>query len=128
MASVIDTQEAVSAPEDLRLEFTRVIKALRARVFDAWTRPEMIRLWFGPEGMKATGRYTKVNAHDLLQFTWVGSWVPGEQSLVTIHLRDVDDGTEIRLVHDRFNTKESRDGHNKGWIGILDSLAATLAT
>jgi uncharacterized protein YndB with AHSA1/START domain len=158
MPDVMDAQEAtVAAPEDLRLELTRVIKAPRARVFDAWTRPEMIRVWFGPEGMKpavvtaeakvdgaysialegcdnnssraakATGRYTKVNPYDLLQFTWEGDWVPGEESLVTIHLRDVEGGTEIRLIHDRFNTKQSRDGHNAGWMRCLDRLEERLA-
>ena len=156
MPSVMDTRDVVAAPEDLRLELTRVIKAPRARVFDAWTRPEMIRQWFGPEGMKpaevetdpkvdgsymiamescaepgrhskATGRYTKVNPYDLLQFTWDASWAPGEESLVTIHFRDMDGGTEIKLIHDRFNTKESRDGHNKGWTGILDPLVEVLA-
>lgn len=154
MPSVIDTPEVVSAPQDLRLELTRVIKAPRARVFDAWTRPEMIRLWFGPEGMKpsevstdaqvdgaysiamescegkgaskATGRYLQVNPYDLLQFTWDASWAPGEESLVTIHFRDMDGGTEIKLIHDRFSTKESRDGHNRGWSGILDHLVEVL--
>ena len=154
MPSVIDTQDVVAAPADLRLELTRVIKAPRARVFDAWTRPEMIRKWFGSDGRtaaevstdakvggaysiamescedkgasKATGRYLQVNPYDLLQFTWEGSWVPGEESLVTIHLRDVEGGTEIKLIHDRFNTKESRDGHNKGWSGILDHLVEVL--
>jgi uncharacterized protein YndB with AHSA1/START domain len=142
------------AAEDLRLELTRVIKVPRARVFDAWTRPEMIRLWFGSGGRlagevathpvvggaysiamescegkgasKATGRYTKVDPYDLLQFTWEPSWVPEEESLVTIYLRDVEGGTEIKLVHDRFTSKASRDGHNQGWIGILDSLVAML--
>ena len=156
MPSVIDTQDVVAAPEDLRLELTRVIKASRARVFDAWTRPEMMRLWFGPEGMKpaevstdpkvdgtysielescddkptrtakATGRYVKVNPYDLLQFTWEGNWVPGEESLVTIHLRDVEGGTEIKIVHDRFNSKQSRDGHNNGWLACMDRLAQRL--
>ena len=155
MPSVIETQDVVAAPEDLRLELTRVIKAPRARVFDAWTRPEMIRTWFGADGRmpaeitadaqvggaysiamescegkgasKATGRYTKVNPYDLLQFTWEGSWVPGEESLVTIHLRDVDGGTEIKLIHDRFLSKESRDGHNQGWMGILDHLVEVMS-
>jgi len=34
----------------LKLEMTRVIKASKQRVFDAWTRPEFVRQWFGPEG------------------------------------------------------------------------------
>ena len=153
MASMTAVQDVPETDKQLRLEVTRLIKAPRARVFDAWTRPEMIRMWFGPEGMRpaevstdprvggaytiglescadgtkqnpvATGTYTKVNPYDLLQFSWVGSWVPEEESLVTIHFRDVGDATEIRLIHDRFNTVESRDGHNKGWIACMDRLA-----
>jgi uncharacterized protein YndB with AHSA1/START domain len=33
------------------LELTRVIHAPRARVFEAWTRPELLQQWFGPAGM-----------------------------------------------------------------------------
>jgi uncharacterized protein YndB with AHSA1/START domain len=33
------------------LEIRRTFKAPRARVFDAWTKPELIRQWFGPKGM-----------------------------------------------------------------------------
>ncbi len=158
MASMIAVQDASELKQQpaIRLELTRVIKAPKARVFDAWTRPEMIRMWFGPDGMKpaevvtdarvgaeysialescenkagnsarATGTYTKVNPYDLLQFTWVGDWVPDEESLVTIHFRDVDGGTEMTLLHERFNTEKSRDEHNRGWIACMERLANKL--
>src|ERR1700738_3199988 len=49
MATV--AEQAVNKEQgSLKLELTRVIKANRQRVFDAWTRPEMIRQWFGAEG------------------------------------------------------------------------------
>jgi uncharacterized protein YndB with AHSA1/START domain len=32
----------------LKLQVSRVIRASRQRAFDAWTRPEYIRQWFGP--------------------------------------------------------------------------------
>ncbi|MFT5115389.1 MAG: hypothetical protein ACI8P9_004740 [Parasphingorhabdus sp.] len=38
------------AQESLLLE--RVFEAPIQRVFDAWTRPEMLAAWFGPEGFK----------------------------------------------------------------------------
>ena len=143
----------------LSLELTRVIAAPKARVFDAWTRPEMIRRWFGPEGFTTplvntdpkpggpyeihmegpkpgagevqrksavTGTYTKVNPFDLLQFTWSASWSADEVSLVTIHLRDVEGGTELRLVHERFASENSRNAHAQGWSGALVKLVATL--
>jgi len=143
----------------LSLELTRVIAAPKARVFDAWTRPEMIRRWFGPEGFTTpsvktdpapgggyeilmegpvpcegevqrksavTGSYTKVNPFDLLQFTWSASWSPDEVSLVTIHLRDVEGGTELRLVQERFASEQSCQAHAQGWIGPLAKLAGVL--
>ncbi len=142
---------------DLSLEFTRVIRAPRPRVFDAWTRPEMIRMWFGPPNRNTTlvetdpvvdgkyvigmdarpevaplpparveGTYTKVQPYDLLQFTWDASWTTGETSLVTIYLRDVEGGTELKLVHDRFATEQSRDGHQNGWAPALDKMVQLL--
>ena len=38
------------APTGRKLVFTRVLDAPRWLVFDAWTRPEMLKHWFGPRG------------------------------------------------------------------------------
>jgi uncharacterized protein YndB with AHSA1/START domain len=141
---------------------TRVIRAPRARVYEAWTNPEIVKKWFGPAGKTcpgfsadvrvdgayrvevasctpvtaadgseceaplavATGNYTKVVPNELLQFTWTTNWSPGEDSIVTVSLKDVDGGTEITILHENFNTEASRDGHNQGWAGCLDKLAA----
>ena len=35
---------------DLELVLSRTFDAPRALVFDAWTRPELLRRWFGPHG------------------------------------------------------------------------------
>ena len=37
--------------ELLKVELRRVIRASRQRVFEAWTRPEELRKWFGPAAM-----------------------------------------------------------------------------
>jgi uncharacterized protein YndB with AHSA1/START domain len=150
---------------NIKLEITRVIKAPRAKVFDAWIRPETIRQWFGTANMRTlepqtnpvvdgsykiemegicpeaeakrpqesvgqkmgvTGTYTKVSPYDLLQFTWAAQWAPDEISLVTLHFRDMDGGTELRLIHDRFLSEASRDGHRVGWVGGIDKLVALL--
>ena len=39
--------------EGLKLEVSKVIRASRDRVWEAWTTPEVMRQWFGPEGKKA---------------------------------------------------------------------------
>ena len=147
------------------LEETRIIRAPRGRVWEAWTRPEMLKQWFGPAHMHcpnaelnvyeggsyridvhpnpdappplqltesarreaaATGTYTKVVPNELLQFTWVPSWLPQEESLVTITLQEVEGGTNITLRHERFLCKSSREGYERGWSGSLAKLATQL--
>ena len=56
MATAMVERAAVKADngENLRLELRKVIKAKRARVFEAWTKPEVIRHWFGPRNMVVT--------------------------------------------------------------------------
>jgi uncharacterized protein YndB with AHSA1/START domain len=142
---------------------TRVIRAPRERVYQAWTTPAILQKWFGPvdrhcpavsvdlrvggayriefapkdppaadasgsacgaQNTAAIGNYTRIVPNELLQFTWASDWQPGEQSLVTISLKDVAGGTEVTILHENFNTEASRDGHNQGWAGCLDSLAA----
>lgn len=75
----------------------------------------------------ATGIYTAFEPGRLLAFTWNGTWVPGEESLVTVELTPVDGGTELRLTHEHFQSDASRDGHSKGWSTCLDNLARLFA-
>jgi uncharacterized protein YndB with AHSA1/START domain len=149
------TLEQNEAGNNLKLEITQVIRANRARVFDAWTRPEMLRQWFGPGKMtvadanldlrvggaygiamlgspdgkdmdrqvRVAGVYKKIVPNELLVFTWRGDWEPNEETLVTIAFRDVPEGTELTLTHERFATLKSRGGHEQGWTSLLDKLA-----
>jgi uncharacterized protein YndB with AHSA1/START domain len=165
MSSAAAVQEMPKTDSGIRLEITRVIKAPRPKVFDAWIRPETIRQWFGPANMRAslaetnpvvdgrykiemqgtcapekatrpnesvdhktgvTGTYTKVSPYDELQFTWAPQWAPEDISMVTLHFREVEGGTELRLIHDRFSSETIRDGHHHGWTGSMEKLAALL--
>lgn len=149
------TMEQNKADSNLKLEITRVIKADRKRVFDAWTQPEALQQWFSPGKMrvakasadvrvggayscemqgrpdgsdenhraKASGVYKRIIPNELLSFTWHGDWEPSEETLVTIQFRDVAEGTEVTLTHERFATENSRNGHQQGWTSILDKLA-----
>ncbi len=158
---VMDRQKSsVSEGSAPMLEMTRVIRASRARVYEAWTRPEILKEWFG-SGSKAIstptfdvrdggeyaiecfgepcnpkpeevgksrltilrGQYRKVVPNELLQFTWSQNHDPAEVSLVTISLRDVEGGTEIKLTHEQFATESSRDSHQHGWSTLLPVLA-----
>lgn len=42
------TTQTTQTQPDLSLQIRRVIKASRHRVFEAWTKPELLQKWFGP--------------------------------------------------------------------------------
>ena len=117
--------------EDLKLEIRRVNKAPRSRVFASWTTPELMQRWFAPSVMRiasastdlrvggeyriemrgegdavvvATGVYRKIVPDQLLSFTWGGTCEPGRETLVTVEFRDLEQGTELILTHERFGS------------------------
>jgi uncharacterized protein YndB with AHSA1/START domain len=49
------------------------------------------------------------------------------ESLVTVLLRPVGEGTELTLIHERFFDEAARDRHREGWSGTLDKLEALFA-
>ncbi len=139
----------------LRLQVSKVIRANRERVFDAWTRPEVMKKWFGPADMSAdeitidlrvggsyriamqrcesstgapdtavaTGVYREIVRPERLSFSWNNNWTPGEETLVTVLLKEVAGGTELTLIHERFGSTESMGGHERGWLGSVAKLA-----
>ncbi|WP_172300387.1 SRPBCC domain-containing protein [Pseudoruegeria sp. HB172150] len=139
---------------DLSLRVTQSVPAKPERVFDAWLDPEMIRRFMltGPgTGVKSAtndprvgGRYDIVMTNDMgeiphwgeyreidrpnrLIFTW-NSPHAAPDSLVTLTFEPEGAGTLVTLFHEKFPSEGSRDGHEKGWTGILGTLADVLGT
>ena len=138
--------------EKTKLEIKRVIHASRDRVYAAWTDPAQLKEWFGPESvrtrkiaadprmggkyrwdlvnqegeeMSVFGEYLELVPGKKIVFTW--KWDDDEawkntNSVVTVELSDRDGGTEVRLVHEKLPSEESRDRHNEGWNSVLDRL------
>lgn len=48
------------SPDDVTFTMTRMLKAPRARVWDAFAKPDQLAQWFGPPGVTVT-----ILAHDL---------------------------------------------------------------
>lgn len=138
------------------LILTRRLRAAPATVFAAWTDPEKIIRWFGPEQTIADsvradmdvrvggrfrirfrtddgedhevgGRYLEVVPDRRLVFSWAWHTTPERQSRVTVTLRDEGDVTLLTLTHDRFFDEAARDGHRRGWTGTLDKLERMFA-
>lgn len=133
------------------LTLVKRIKAPPARVWSAWTQPELMMLWFGPhhtraeeaeadltvggrfrvalredngERHEANGRYTVIEPERRLVFDWHWTSMPERVSRVTVELRPVPEGTEVTLTHDRFADQATATRHARGWTESLERLAA----
>jgi uncharacterized protein YndB with AHSA1/START domain len=143
-----------SQPGKPSLMLRRRIAAPQAKVFAAWTRPEQLAKWFGPEGTQAAtaeldvqvggryfirfrmadgeehgvgGAYREVAPPERLVFDWAWQSTPERVSLVTLRFAPDGDGTLFTLIHEQFADDAARDSHEHGWTGCLDRLVAFFA-
>jgi len=133
------------------LTLVRRIKAPPATVFEAWTRPEILALWWGPHHTRATeteidareggrfrvvltedtgarhevsGTYAEVTPPGRLVFSWAWTNAPERVSRVTVVFRAIPEGTEVTVTHDRFADEGTATRHRRGWTESLDRLTA----
>jgi uncharacterized protein YndB with AHSA1/START domain len=133
----------------------RVLAARRERVFDAWTRPELMARWFFPGSewsvtvssdlrvggryellMKEAsgavhrqfGEYREISPFSRLVFTWSCPEFSVADSLVTVELVERGQETEISIVHELPPDPNVRRGHEEGWTGCLGNLEKLLAS
>jgi len=67
------TESAWAWPIDREIVFARVIDGPRERVFDAWTDPEQLAVWFGPRGMTIETHEIDIRVGGVWRFDMVGS-------------------------------------------------------
>jgi len=136
------------------LVLKRRIKAAPEKVYEAWTRPEQMTRWWGVtenpkppvaetdlrvggrfrvqfwdpknEHHSVSGTYREVVPNRKLSFSWAWQSTPERESLVTIDLNPVNDGTMLTLTHEQFYDEKARDDHGRGWNLSLDRLEAFL--
>lgn len=137
------------------LHLKRTFAAPREKVFRAWTEPEELKKWWGPEGYSTptaevdlraggtyrlgmmklpkgdvfylVGTYREVRPPERLVYTWRWeSQADLGETLVTVEFRDRGNATEVILTHELFPTEKARQDHNKGWNSCLDRLAKVL--
>jgi uncharacterized protein YndB with AHSA1/START domain len=141
-------------PTEARLDLKRFFRASREAVYQAWTRPDLIKQWFAPGPMTTplaevdlrvgggyriqmrkpdgethttTGVYKEIVPNQRLVFTWGWEGPDRFETLVTVEFLEKDGGTELVLTHERFADTGSRDMHREGWEGCLASLERRLA-
>jgi uncharacterized protein YndB with AHSA1/START domain len=136
------------------LTVTRIIRSKRERVFDAWTKPDLILKWWGPGtticpeasvDLRVGGAIRIANKIDDGRIVWISgefeyveppsrliySWIMGTEmedpSRVTVDFNNHPDGTELVLTHERIASENVRKSHLQGWNGCLDGLQDFLA-
>ena len=146
------SQPAFSSKPSLTIK--RRIAAPPEKIFRAWTEPEKITRWFGPEQVEVlhaetdarvggryrivarspdgeqhdvSGTYREVVPNEKLVFTWAWRTTPERESLVTVMLKSDGGGTLLTLMHEQFFDEPARERHLSGWTETLDKLAALFA-
>ena len=134
------------------LTLVRRIDAPPSAVFDAFVEPGKIALWWGPDDgpvvsaevdptvggrfhvrfvLAADGRergcsgvFEVFDRPDRLAMSW--AWDDGDDpdSRVDVRFRAVGDATEMVFTHERLADEDERRGHETGWNGAFDKLAA----
>jgi len=125
-------------------------------VFSAWTKPEHLVRWFGPNDFTLPtceqdfrvggkykfcmhapdgsdhwvyGEYREIREFDRLVFTWTrddGQPAPWVDNIVTLTFEEVDGKTRMTMRQALFNTEAYRDEHQGGWSECFDRLAIFL--
>ena len=128
----------------------RFIRATPERLFDAWTDPEELVQWWGPEGVTCQsaeldarpggayrianrladgkilwirGRFEEVQRPTRLVFSWQVDAPGATVERVTVTFSAIAEGTEVMVMHERIGDDKTRVGHARGWEGCLKGLA-----
>lgn len=136
------------------LTFKRRLNATPAKVYAAWTDPQKIAQWFGPDGIETlsaeadariggrfrivmrdadgekhdvSGVYREIVPDEKLVFTWAWRSTPERESLVTVLIKPEGSATLLTLLHEQFFDETARDRHAQGWTGCLDKLERYLS-
>ncbi len=141
---------------DRTLVLTRVFHAPRTRVFEAWTRPDLVAAWWGPQGFVTEfcemdikpggsyrvsmrspdgvihwkrGVYREIDAPERIVFTFAWeneSGIPGHETVITVTLEDLGDVTRLTLSQAVFETAERCEDHRRVLTSCLERFASWL--
>jgi uncharacterized protein YndB with AHSA1/START domain len=142
--------------DDTTLVIKREFQASPERIYEAWTNPEILQRWWGPEGvdipdvtldvreggnwtttMKSDrfgerivrGKYVTLEPPTRLVFTW--GWVDngkrGHETEVEILLIKADAKTTMILTQKVFPAVGDRDSHGFGWNSSFDKMEELFA-
>jgi uncharacterized protein YndB with AHSA1/START domain len=154
---VAASTDATATSKEPELVVTRILNAPRPLVFKAWTDPEQVARWWGPQGFVTTlcemniqpggayrvgmrspqgthhvkrGVYREIVEPERIVFTY--AWEdaegrPGHETLVTVTFAELGTKTKLTLHQATFENISARDSHQVGWTSCLERFAEYLA-
>jgi len=143
-------KESPSGLSTVILVVRRVIQATPERLFAAWTSPEALKKWWGPQSVVCpsaevdlrvgghyrianqfpdgrilwiTGEFEVIERPTRLIYSWQVGADPGARERVSVLFAALAGGdTEVIVTHERIASPALRDRHEQGWRGCLDGL------
>jgi uncharacterized protein YndB with AHSA1/START domain len=131
-----ESNATITTPSDREIHVERIFDAPRDRVFGAYTDPELIPEWWGPDGTTTRveemevrkggswrfvgqdcdgteqgfqGRYREVTPPERIVQTFEWDGMPGYVSVETTEFEDLGERTKVTTTT-IFHTTEERDG------------------
>jgi uncharacterized protein YndB with AHSA1/START domain len=129
--------------------------APRDLVFKAWTEPERLAQWWGPDGFVASvvefdmrpggmwraclrgsdgtnlwqhGICHQIVPPALLVYSFIWDDDPAHEMIVSVQFVERGLKTEMTFSQRRFKSPEQRDSHQSGWSSSFTRLTAHLAS
>jgi uncharacterized protein YndB with AHSA1/START domain len=83
------------------------------------------------ERMRVGGVYRKIEAPTRLEFSWLiepPDVHAGIESQVTVSIAPSAGGSDLHIVHERFERADANARHAEGWAGAIEQLELLLQT
>jgi uncharacterized protein YndB with AHSA1/START domain len=141
---------------ELTLEMVRTLPVAPARVVAAFSNPDELARWFGPEGFSVGsvdfdlrvggtyriemqppegdpfylgGEFREVDPPASLAFTFVYEDPDPDdvETVVELSFRDRGESTEVVFTQGRFKTEARRELHRDGWMDSFDRLTQVIS-
>jgi uncharacterized protein YndB with AHSA1/START domain len=138
---------------DKKIEIIRRFAESPQKIWQAWTDPELVKLWFGsdPNGKVLSahldvrsggkfevtftnsdkaehtcfGAYKVIELYRKLSFSWTWKSIPEITELVTVLLQPDQTGTIMTFVHDDINPQTAHN-YQIGWNSTFEKLEKVL--
>ena len=144
--------QSANRPAGITFRIKKRFNAQRERVFEAWTKPEVLKQWWCPEGWTPTGidvdlrvggafrigmrrsgggatvyvhgRFKELHPPEMLSYTW--QWENAFEGMpetrVIVEFRDIGGATELSLTHENLPEIPGCLQHRNGWLSAFGRI------